>query len=61
MLDLKRVGEIVQQWFEEERGNRVTSNNVQGLMMKLSVEDQKPAPVAKDEKQEGPTPDKQVE
>jgi hypothetical protein len=29
MLDLKKVGEIVQQWFEEERGNRVTSNNVQ--------------------------------
>jgi hypothetical protein len=57
MLDLKKVGEIVQQWFEEERGNRVTSNNVQGLMMKLSVEDQKPAPVAKDEKQEAKPPE----
>lgn len=32
--ELKR---ILEDWYNEERGNRVTSNNVQGLATKIGV------------------------
>ena len=37
MVTKEMIGKLIQTWFDEERGNRVTSNNVQGLMMKLGL------------------------
>lgn len=28
---------VIDEWLEEERGNRVTSNNVQGMLTKISI------------------------
>ena len=32
----KEVMALMQSWFDEERGNRVTSNNMQTLVLKLT-------------------------
>ncbi len=32
----KEVMTLLQAWFDEERGNRVTSNNMQTLVLKLT-------------------------
>ena len=33
---IEEVTKLLQAWFDEERGNRVTSNNMQTLVMKIA-------------------------